>query len=238
MSKFLTVLVLVNFLLIHNSWSETLNSVSIDPEVTSLLNKYCIDCHGPKKQKGDLRLDQVSNIINDGTVALKWQDILDAMNLSEMPPEDEKQPTKEELANTLEKLTGNLVEARKRLTDSGGHIVLRRLNRREYDHTIKALFGVPVDVSLLPEDGRVDGFDTLGQANSFSSLHMERYLNLGRSALDQSFDKMAKKNRETKTRREEAETSYCLWEKTRRDAEKNKSTRTQCGGLVLSTDWS
>ena len=202
--------ILFSFLVSNLFWTlpstgKELEPVKIAPEVSGLIEKYCVRCHGPKRQKGSLRLDHVSTMISDETVALQWQDILDVMNLSEMPPEDSKQPTKEELTTSLEKLTGNLVEARKRLTDSGGHIVLRRLNRREYDRTIKALFGVPVDVSLLPEDGRVENYDTLGQANSFSSLHLERYLKLGRSALDQSFAKLNKRNRETHTRKEQGE---------------------------------
>ncbi len=156
----------------------------ISPRVTAFMQTYCFKCHGPNKQKGKLRLDTMSTKIADGTVALAWQDILDKLNLSEMPPEEATQPSKAELANVLETLTANLREARRRLTDSGGHIVLRRMNRREYQQTIEQLFGVPVDVSMLPEDGKVDGFDTLGQAHSFSSLHLERYLHIGRGVLD------------------------------------------------------
>ena len=111
--------------------------------------------------------------IADEAVAQRWQDILDVLNLDEMPPEDAPQPSKDELANALETLTGDLAKARRQLTDSGGHIVLRRLNRREYRNTIMALFGVPVDVTMLPEDESIDGFDTLGQAHSFSSLHLD-----------------------------------------------------------------
>ena len=123
MCKLWIVSVFLFSFLVHSSSGKELDSVKIDSQVTSLLEKYCVRCHGPKRQKGSLRLDHVSNMISDETVALQWQDILDVMNLSEMPPEDSKQPTKEELTNTLEKLTGNLVEARKRLTDSGGHFV-------------------------------------------------------------------------------------------------------------------
>ena len=40
--------------------------------------------------------------ITDGAIALAWQDILDKLNLSEMPPEDARQPPKGELADFLE----------------------------------------------------------------------------------------------------------------------------------------
>ncbi len=159
----------------------------VSEEVTGFLKEYCVRCHGPKKQKGKLRFDTMPTMIADAAIAQRWQDILDVLNLSEMPPEDVKQPTKADLSNMLETLTGNLREAKKRLADSGGRVILRRLNRREYRRTIEALFGVPVDVSILPDDGRVDGFDTLGQAHGFSSLHLERYLSIGRKVLDKAY---------------------------------------------------
>ena len=157
----------------------------IAPSVKTFMAKYCTDCHGPDHDNPALRFNAIPHKIADAAVAQRWQDILDVLNLDEMPPDDAPQPAREELSNALETLTTNLAEARKRLTDSGGQVVLRRLNRREYKLTIDALFGVPVDVEKLPEDGTIDGFDTVGQAHSFSSLHLERYLELGRQVLDQ-----------------------------------------------------
>ena len=157
---------------------------TISPRVTAFLQKHCVGCHGPDEQNADIRLDTLSTEVRDETVALQWQDILDVLNLSQMPPEEAEQPAKAEMADVLETLTSDLRVARKRLTDAGGHIVLRRLNRREYQRTIGTLFGVPVDVSMLPEDATIDGFDTLGQAHSFSSLHLERYLQIAREVLD------------------------------------------------------
>ena len=103
-----------------------------------------------------------------------------------MPPDEERQPGAKELADLLESLTDNLRDARKRLADSGGEVILRRLNQREYRQTIRSLLGVPVVEDLLPSDGSLEGFDTVGQAHSFSSLHLDRYLELGRRALDRA----------------------------------------------------
>lgn len=100
------------------------------------------------------------------------------------PPEDEKQPGEEELSLILETLTKNLREARERLNDGGGKMVLRRLNRREYQNTIRALFGVDVSIDSVPDVATVDGFDTIATAHSFSSLHLERYLNTATVVLD------------------------------------------------------
>ncbi|MDA0725907.1 MAG: DUF1587 domain-containing protein, partial [Verrucomicrobia bacterium] len=161
----------------------TASAQDFPPGVHKFFESNCIKCHGPKKQKGSVRLDDLPSQIGDAAAAQRWQDVLDVLNLSDMPPEDEKQPSKEALANTLELLTAGITTARKRLTDSGGEIVIRRLNRREYTNTIKDLFGIDVPTDSLPDDEKISGFDTLGQAQSFSSLHLDRYLDLGEKVI-------------------------------------------------------
>ncbi len=158
-------------------------TADIAPAIDRFLSTYCVRCHGAEKQKGSQRFDTLPRSIADAAVAQRWQDVLDALNLSEMPPPEEKQPSKLELADVLETLTTNLALARRRLVDSGGDIVVRRLNRREYAETIRHLFGMAIDSGFLPEDEKLDGFDTLGQAQEFSSLHLERYLELGKRVL-------------------------------------------------------
>jgi len=159
----------------------------IPPSLQKFFQNNCVRCHGSEEQNAKIRIDQISPVISDEAVAQQWQDILDALNLGQMPPEDEKQPSKRELQDTLESLTSTLREARERLTDTGGAIVIRRLNKREYKNTIRDLFGIDLDVELLPQDGSLDGFDTPGQAHSLSSLHIERYLLVGRKALENAY---------------------------------------------------
>ena len=59
-------------------------------EIQPIFQKYCYDCHGPNKQKGKLRLDTIStDLINDHKAAIHWHDVRSAINLGEMPPEEE-----------------------------------------------------------------------------------------------------------------------------------------------------
>ncbi len=61
----------------------------------SFLQQHCLGCHGEKKQKGDRRFDHLELNFDDEDTAFEWQEILDMVNLGEMPPEDEPQPSDE-----------------------------------------------------------------------------------------------------------------------------------------------
>ena len=95
-----------------------------------------------------------------------------------MPPKKKKQPSKPELAAVVGDLTESLQAAQKMLSDSGGTIALRRLNRREYEATIKDLMGLRVNGEKLPDDP-IGRFDTIGQNQSLSALQLERYFDFG-----------------------------------------------------------
>lgn len=66
-----------------------------------------------------------------------------------------------------------------------GRVVLRRLNRTEYENTVRDLLGVQVELKeLLPPDTSASGFDNVGEALHTSSFLMERYLEAADKALN------------------------------------------------------
>ncbi len=118
-------------------------AVQLNSNVLSgFFQKHCVSCHGAKTQKGDLRLDTLNQKLTTSVVAERWQEVLDALNLGQMPPEGRPRPANEELEPVLEHLTDSLLLAKKRLSESGGDVFLRRLNRREYQNTIEDLIGL------------------------------------------------------------------------------------------------
>ena len=65
-----------------------------------------------------------------------------------------------------------------------GRVVLRRLNRTEYENTIRDLLGIEVELKeLLPLDSSAEGFDNVGDALHISSFLMEKYLEAADRAL-------------------------------------------------------
>ncbi len=166
-------------------------AVAMPERHRAFLEKNCLGCHGPDKQKGKFRVDELTLAIADLPTAERWQKVLNALNSGDMPPEDETQPAPDTKADFLDDLSHAMVAARKRLGDQKGIITLRRLNRREYRNTLRELLGVDVDVSSLPSDAGGPGFDTVG-ANLFLTGHQfENYEALAQEALEDAFNARA-----------------------------------------------
>lgn len=152
---------------------------------------YCHDCHDSATQEGKVDLETLPFQITTLEQAELWQKVLNALNSGEMPPEDSVQPGNDEKADFLDELARTMVNARQVLSDSGGKIAMRRLNRREYRNTIERLTGVKVDVGSLSTDGGSGTFDTVGSSQFISSDQFEQYLRLGRQAIDEAFERHA-----------------------------------------------
>ena len=169
------------------------------------IENYCLDCHDSASEKGKVNLEEISFKITNIQEAELWQKVLNSLNSGEMPPEKKKQPEQKEKADFLDALAKTMVEARRSLSDSGGEITMRRLNRREYQNSITALTGLQVDVNSLPSDGGGGAFDTEGASQFISSDQIEQYLKLGRSAIGEVFERQAAQKQPSRVFRVEPE---------------------------------
>ena len=161
----LTFLVMVSFA-----------DAAVPPPVSGFMQTYCIDCHGPKKQKGDFRVDELK-ISATAADAENWQLVLDNLHLGEMPPEKAKQPKPTEVEPVTAWIQSELTRAATVIKGTRGAVVLRRLNRAEYKNTIADLFDVHGDfTSGFPEDVLDHGFDNNGAALMLSAAQVQEYM--------------------------------------------------------------
>jgi len=143
--------------------------------VKPLLNQYCNDCHG-EKQKGDLDLRIYTNaatVLRDRQV---FEKVLKNLQSHEMPPQKKAQPTPEE-----RKLIAEWIESEIFTVDCDrpdpGRVTIRRLNRAEYDNTIRDLVGVDFHPAEdFPADDSGYGFDNIGDVLSLPPIMLEKYL--------------------------------------------------------------
>ena len=164
--------------------------INMDEKTLKFIDNYCSSCHNDEVQKGDVRLDELKHTIHTPVDAQEWQDVLDVLNLGEMPPKKHKrkpvkQPSKDDMTNMIELLTNKMVEARLAMADNGSRLIMRRLNKREYQNAIGELLGVEVNTNSLPNDDQLNGFDTIGSSLSLTGFHLNQYLAIGERALTQ-----------------------------------------------------
>jgi mono/diheme cytochrome c family protein len=156
----------------------------LDRQVAELVAQHCVRCHGEKKAEAKLRLDQLDGDFTKPATFDRWQMVAARLRAGEMPPEGEPRPDAAKVATVLRRLTAGLDEAAS-ARRAAGRVVLRRLNRVEYENTIRDLLGIEVDLKeSLPQDTSSHGFDNVGEALHTSSFLMEKYLEAAEKALD------------------------------------------------------
>jgi len=155
-------------------------------QTSGFIQTHCLRCHGPEKTKGDLRLDQLDMDFTKSATLGSWWEVLTRVQSGEMPPKMEPRPEPAQLQAFVRQLSARLNEAdAKRRAEGRG--VLRRLNRTEYENTVRDLLGVQTPLrDLLPQDSSADGFDNIGEALHTSSFLLDKYLEAADTALNQA----------------------------------------------------
>ena len=165
-----------------------------DDSVEVFLETHCLSCHGPEKEKGDLRIDELSREFQLGLDSHIWAEVIEKINSGEMPPEDEPQPTQGEISafvSTLDQLIKDGKAARMAARPPVAHY---RLSRKEYQNTIYDLLGVRYDPSQpggLNEDTLWHGFERIGSQLSLSPSHVDRYFRAAEITLDRALSPAA-----------------------------------------------
>ena len=150
-----------------------------------LVARHCVECHRGEKPKGNLRLDNLTTDFSEATTRDHWAAVVKRLKAGEMPPKEKPRMPEQD----VQALTGWL-EARVSAADAAaraaqGRVVIRRLNRIEYQNTVNDLLGINVSLKeQLPADGSADGFDNAGAAHHTSSFLMEKYLEAADTALN------------------------------------------------------
>lgn len=148
----------------------------LDAVTVAFFQQHCIRCHGEQKAENDLRLDRLDANLSNAEVFDRWHEIVQRIHSGDMPPDGEPRPPAADVATVVRRLSSRLDEAAA-LHRAEGRVVLRRLNRIEYENTVRDLFAVAVDVKdILPEDAISLGFDNVGAALNVSPVLVERYL--------------------------------------------------------------
>jgi hypothetical protein len=153
-------------------------------DIAPLLGKYCLSCHDSTSARGGVVLDG----LHDGLPDLRQRSLMVRMagNLrsESMPPEGEPHPS----ADELESLNSWLDTAQVGEGGGTGRVAVRRLNRAEYNNTIRDLIGLDSRLAdEFPSDDVGYGFDNVGAVLSTSPILLEMYLGAADQAIVEAF---------------------------------------------------
>jgi len=147
----------------------------------------CFACHSEERQTADLSLESFKTAASLTKDRVTMKLILEKLKTGAMPPAKMPRPKPEDLtlvtnwlSTELEKDPGKRsapVEKAKVVDAGAGPVTARRLNRVEYNNTVRDLLGVDLQpADDFPQDDSGYGFDNIGDVLSLSPVLMEKYL--------------------------------------------------------------
>lgn len=148
-------------------------------QIKPLLTKYCLDCHTGEEAEAGLSLEKYTTRASILKQREAWEKIVQRIQIQSMPPKDaDPLPTDKEREAILEWFDDALYGIDCSGDINPGRVTIRRLNRNEYNNTIRDLVGIDFQpANNFPSDDVGYGFDNIGDVLSLPPLLMEKYLN-------------------------------------------------------------
>jgi len=165
-------------------------STAKDPFIESVkpaFTKYCITCHNDKKMSGGMTLEPFSDTASARKSHDLWDKVKEMVSNKQMPPKSKPQPSDAERKAIVAWIDSVAIKVDCSLTRDPGRPTIRRLNRSEYNNTIRDLVGVdfkPADD--FPSDDVGYGFDNIGDVLSMPPILLEKYLAAAEKILDRA----------------------------------------------------
>ena len=151
--------------------------VTFEGDIVPLLSTYCGDCHVDGTNKGDFALDRYHSADELKQDRAIWKKVFDRVKVGAMPPSDADQPTEAERARIVAWLDHQLYFVDCTGDFNPGRVTIRRLNKTEYNNTVRDLLGVDFQPAEdFPSDDVGYGFDNIGDVLSVPPLLVEKYL--------------------------------------------------------------
>lgn len=153
--------------------------------VKSFVSANCAPCHNAGLESGNLDLTSLPFDPANAANFAEWSRIHDRVRDGEMPPVKNSGITPAARALFLTSLASPLIAADRARYAAQGRSTWRRMNRYEYENTVRDLLSAPwLQIrELLPEDGEAYHFNKSGEALDVSHVHMNQYLAAAEYAL-------------------------------------------------------
>ncbi len=162
----------------------------LEDKVLPFLKTHCSDCHNADEQEGDISVHQLTTVDQLLEDRKKWERVYRMVNAGAMPPSDyDPKPEAAARKEVAEILHEELFNFDCTEIHHAGRSTLHRLNRAEYNNTIRDLFGLSIKpADEFPQDDVGEGFDNIGDVLSVPPLLMEKYLDAAETVAAEVID--------------------------------------------------
>lgn len=146
-----------------------------DEQLNAVIEEYCVRCHNDRRLRGNMSLEgfDVGSPEVDGELSER---IIHKLRAGMMPPADVRRPPEDTLALVATALEDRLDDLARR-DPNPGYRTFQRLNRAEYEASIREMFGLHIDASAyLPTETLSDNFDNISDTQILSATLLESYL--------------------------------------------------------------
>lgn len=168
---------MLSFLFLASILCRVNKAEDLPQELKVFFVKHCRECHNADEKSGGLDLSTLSFQISDPVTSQHWVKIHDRIQSGEMPPKDAIKPEEKERNSTLLLLNDSISKAIFARRYENGRSIVRRMNRIEFENTLRDLLDVPwLEVKeLIPDDGRADGYTKTAAALDISPVLLAKY---------------------------------------------------------------
>lgn len=157
-----------------------------ETEVRPVLMETCGDCHHPDDDSHHVRFLDATSADDMNHARSLWSNAAEQLRNRTMPPADSTQPSEEDRLRIAAWIESRLAATACQAGEQALPVTTRRLNRTEYDNTVRSLVGLDLKLSeKFPADGSGgEGFDNNGETLFLPPLLMERYLEAAESIVN------------------------------------------------------
>ncbi len=177
------------------------DSAATDPtpfaeNIAPFLETHCVACHSSGDAEGGIALDRYVDSAQVQTDYELWEKVIRLINEHQMPPAEEPQPSTEELVSVTAAIETELSRFDCSTEKHPGRVTIRRLNRAEYNNTIRDLVGLDLRLADdFPSDDVGNGFDNIGDVLSLPPILLEKYLGAAFTIADRVYEDEAARKR-------------------------------------------
>src|ERR1043166_7019709 len=153
-------------------------------EIFEFVQKSCVACHNATVKSGNVDLKSLQSARTFEEDRESWERVVEKLKTGQMPPPGAARPPEATVASVTRWLESEFVRQDRLVKPEAGRVTARRLNRAEYNNTVRDLLGIDIrPADKFPADTAAFGFDNISDALNLSPVLLENYVEAAERAV-------------------------------------------------------